>query len=166
MMNRRTALTLLTGSVCVPRMALAATPREIGWDDLIPEGLPYAEIIGEGDIDAENDTWVPVYDENAIKLNEDLNGALIRMPGYIIPLETSPEGVSNFMLVPYVGACLHTPPPPANQLVMVNTADPWPNDNLWDPVWVTGLMHTQLQSTSLGQTGYALTADNMEIYTW
>ena len=166
MLNRRTALMLLTGSVIAPKTALAATPREIMWDDLIPPGLPYSEIIGEGEIDAINDTWNPIYDANAVKLNEALNGAYITMPGFIIPFDISAKGVTSFMLVPYVGACIHTPPPPANQLVMVDSAKPWPGDQLWDAVWVTGTMRTQLQSTKLGQTGYSLTADDMKVFEW
>ncbi len=157
---------LLSGSVLTPKTALAATPREITWDDLIPPGLPYSEIIGEGELDEANDTWLPVYDENGIKLNEKLNGTYIKMPGFIIPLETSAEGVTDFMLVPYVGACIHTPPPPANQLVMVNSSKPWPDDELWEPVWVTGTIRTQLQSTTLGQIGYSISADDLETYIW
>ncbi|OSP55798.1 DUF3299 domain-containing protein [Pseudoruegeria sp. SK021] len=166
MLNRRAALMLLSGSVVVPKMGFAATPREITWDDLLPPGLPYAEIIGEGELDEANDLWNPIYDENATKLNEELNGAYIKMPGFIIPFETGVEGVTDFMLVPYVGACLHTPPPPANQLVMVTAAEPWPSEQLWDPVWVTGRMSTQLQSTSLGQTGYSIAAADMDVYEW
>ncbi|MEP4198024.1 MAG: DUF3299 domain-containing protein [Aliishimia sp.] len=166
MLNRRNTLMFMTGAITAPNVALAANAREIMWDDLLPPGLPYSEIIGEGVIDPVNDTWNPIYDANAIKLNEDLNGAYIRMPGFIIPFDVSAKGVTNFMLVPYVGACIHTPPPPANQLVMVNTAQPWPGDKLWDPVWVTGQMSTQLQTTELGQTGYSISADEMEIYVW
>ncbi|MEP6020015.1 MAG: DUF3299 domain-containing protein [Paracoccaceae bacterium] len=166
MLDRRTTLMLMSGVAVAPKTAFAATAREIKWDDLIPAGLPYSEIIGEGDIDPINDTWNPVYDENAFKMNESLNGAFIKMPGFIIPFDVSAEGVTNFMLVPYVGACIHTPPPPANQLVMVNAATPWPGDQLWDPVWVTGTMRTQLQSTKLGQTGYSIAAEEMEVYVW
>jgi uncharacterized protein len=166
MLNRRTALMLLSGATLAPKVGFAATPRQIMWDDLIPPGLPYAEIIGEGEIDAINDTWNPIYDANAVKLNEALNGAYITMPGFIIPFDISAKGVTSFMLVPYVGACIHTPPPPANQLVMVDSAKPWPGDQLWDAVWVTGTMRTQLQSTKLGQTGYSLTADDMKVFEW
>ncbi|SFS57668.1 hypothetical protein SAMN04488040_1097 [Sulfitobacter marinus] len=166
MVNRRTALMLLSGFSLAPQASLAASPRKIMWDDLIPPGLPYAEIIGEGEIDMLNDTWNPVYDANAVKLNEALNGAYIIMPGFIIPFDISAKGVTSFMLVPYVGACIHTPPPPANQLVMVNSAKPWPSDQLWDAVWVTGTLRTQLQSTKLGQTGYSLTADKMKVFEW
>ena len=166
MLDRRTALMLFSGSIALPGTAIAATPREVTWNDLIPPGVAYSEIIGEGEVDLANDTWNPIYDANGVKLNEDLNGAFIKMPGFIIPFDTSAEGVTSFMLVPYVGACIHTPPPPANQLVMVDSVKPWPGDQLWDPVWVTGTMHTQLQSTKLGQTGYAITANAMEVYEW
>ncbi|WP_195821637.1 DUF3299 domain-containing protein [Roseobacter sp. MH60115] len=166
MLSRRSALTLFSASALVPTSAVAAAPREVMWDDLIPPGTPYSEIIGEGEIDEVNDTWNPIYDANATKLNETLNGAYVRMPGYIIPLDFNSKGVKDFILVPYVGACIHTPPPPANQLVMVNADSYWPGNQLWDAVWVTGTMHTQLQSTELGQTGYAILADEMEAYEW
>lgn len=150
----------------LPSVATANVAHEITWDDLIPPGVPYAEIIGEGTMDEANDIWRPVYDHNATKLNSDLHGAYIRMPGFILPLELDAEGISEFVLVPYVGACLHTPPPPPNQLVLVRAVDPWPSDALWDPVWVTGKMSTQLMSTEVAETGYALIADEMERYEW
>ena len=109
MLNRRSTLALLSGSLALPKMALASSPKEVMWDDLIPPGLPYSEIIGEGELDEVNDVWNPIYDANSIKLNEELNGAYITMPGYIIPFDISAEGVTSFMLVPYVGACIHTP---------------------------------------------------------
>ena len=166
MFNRRTALALAAGALGAPKTALAASALEITWDDLIPPGVPYSEIIGEGEIDAINDTWNPVYDANAVKLNKKLDGAYIRMPGYVIPFDVGSEGVRDFILVPYVGACIHTPPPPANQLVMVRTEKPWKGTDLWDPVWVTGVLRLELQSTNLGDIGYALTAQEMEVYEW
>lgn len=166
MLNRRKTLILMSGAAVTPMASFAANPKEIVWDDLLPPGLPYSEIIGEGELDETNDVWNPIYDANATKLNEDLNGVYIKMPGFIIPFDTSAKGVTSFMLVPYVGACLHTPPPPANQLVMVHSEKPWPSDKLWDPVWVSGLMSTQLQSTKLGQTGYSIAAYDMEVYVW
>lgn len=166
MLNRRSALALMSATAALPTASFGATPKTVSWEELIPKGVPYSEIVEMGEIDYLNDTWNPVFDANATKLNEKLNGVLIKMPGFIIPLETSAAGVTEFLMVPYVGACIHTPPPPANQLVMAKTKDPWPSDQLWDPVWVTGVMRTQLQSTDLGQTGYAITAQAMEVYEW
>ena len=78
-------------------------------------------------MDEANDTWRPIYDANASKLNMALDGVTVRLPGYIIPVDLGADGVTSFVLVPYVGACIHVPPPPANQLVFVTTEKPWPN---------------------------------------
>ena len=146
-----------------------ASSDPVMWRDVcLANGDALVELIEQfqGELDEVNDTGNPIYDANGTKLNEALNGAYIKMPGFIIPFDVSPEGVKDFMLVPYVGACIHTPPPPANQLVMVSARKPWPGDQLWDAVWVTGTMRTQLQSTNLGQTGYSIAADEMEVYVW
>ncbi|MCO4839699.1 MAG: DUF3299 domain-containing protein [Rhodobacteraceae bacterium] len=164
--SRRKLITSALASAALPRAALAKTPTEITWDDLIPPGVPYSEIVAAGEMDETNDIWQPVFDENATKLNPVLDGAYIKMPGYIIPIDQSTDGVTSIVLVPYVGACLHTPPPPANQLVFVTTNKPWPSDNLWDAVWVTGQMQHELQSTEVAETGYLLKAEEMETYVW
>lgn len=165
-LTRRAACGLGLAGLAAPQVALGATHREITWDDLVPPGVPFAEIIGEGDLDEAADTWRPIFDENAYKMNPALDGADIKMPGYIIPLETTGDGVTHFILVPYIGACIHVPPPPANQLVLVSSTKPWPVDDLWDAVWVYGKMSIALQSLELGDTGYALQADNVELYVW
>lgn len=163
--RRRFGLLAASGLVA-PAPALASSVREITWDDLIPPGVPYSEIVGEGDVDEVNDSWNPIFDENGSKLNLDLDGKAIKMPGYIIPLESGSAGVTEFVLVPYVGACIHVPPPPPNQLVFVTSSAPWPSDQLWDAIWVTGTLSAKMQSTSLGEIGYELAASAIEIYEW
>lgn len=164
--TRRQLLATSLAGAAFAQPGLASSPREIGWEDLIPEGVPYSEIIGEGDLDEINDTWSPIFDANATKLNEELDGALVRLPGFILPLEMGAEGVTEFMLVPYIGACIHVPPPPPNQLVTVTSETPWPGDQFWDAVWVEGLMRTEIQTNELAQTGYAMSASHIEIYVW
>ena len=95
-----------------------------------------------------------------------MDGAYIKMPGFAVPLTFDGESVVEFLLVPYVGACIHTPPPPANQLVFVNAKTPWKMGDPWDAIWVTGLMRTQIQTTDLGESGYFIEADAMELYEW
>ncbi len=153
-------------NAALPQAAFANTATEITWDDLIPPGVPYSEIIGEGEMDWHNDIWRPIFDANATKLNPALDGAYIKMPGFIIPIELSTDGVTSFVLVPYVGACLHTPPPPPNQLVFVTTRTPWPSQDLWEAVWVTGQMQHEIQTTDVAETGYTLNAEQMEVYVW
>ncbi|KEJ90059.1 DUF3299 domain-containing protein [Sulfitobacter donghicola] len=163
---RRHFVASALAAATLPQAALAKSAKEITWNDLIPPGVPYSQIIGEGEMDEAADTWRPVFDENATKLNPALDGAYIKMPGFILPFDITTAGVTSFVLVPYVGACLHTPPPPANQLVFVTPRKPWPSQDLWEAVWVTGKMTHELQATEVADTGYALTADKMEIYVW
>jgi hypothetical protein len=166
LVSRRQMIATALASAALPQAALARTPIEISWDDLIPPGVPYSEIIAEGEMDERNDIWRPVFDANATKLNPTLDGAYIKMPGFIIPIDLSTDGVTSFVLVPYVGACIHTPPPPPNQLVFVTTQTPWPSTDLWEAVWVTGQMQHEIQTTDVAETGYLLNADEMEVYVW
>ena len=165
-LSRRTLIKIATALIALPRVVSAAAPREITWDDLIPPGVPYSEIIAEGELDEENDYWRPIFDENSTKLNPALADAYIKMPGFIIPIDISGDGVTSFILVPYVGACIHVPPPPPNQLVFVTTKVPWPSERLWEAVWVTGTMQNKVQYTEVADTGYELEADWIEIYIW
>ncbi|MEQ6202432.1 DUF3299 domain-containing protein [Sulfitobacter sp. HNIBRBA2951] len=165
-LSRRKLITTAAAVAALPRSGFARAAREIQWQDLIPPGVPYSKIIGEGEIDAIADTWLPEFDENATKLNKKLDGAYIKMPGYMLPIDLTTKGVTSFLMVPYAGACVHTPPPPANQLVYVETKKPWPSDRLWDAVWVTGQLRHELQSTTLADIGYSMTADLIETYEW
>lgn len=165
-LSRRQLIATALAGVALPQSALARTPAEIAWEDLIPPGVPYSNIIADGEKDERNDIWRPVFDANATKLNPILDGAYIKMPGFIIPIDLSIDGVTSFVLVPYVGACIHTPPPPPNQLVFVTTETPWPSDDLWEAVWVTGEMQHDIQTTEVAETGYVLNADKIEVYIW
>ena len=166
LLSRRQLITTAAAFSALPQTVFANTPTEITWDDLIPPGVPYSEIIGEGEIDELNDVWRPIFDENATKLNTSLNGSYIKIAGFIIPIDMASDGIKSFVLVPYFGACIHTPPPPPNQLVFVTTEIPWHSENLWDAVWVTGVMKGQLQATDIADTGYSLSADSVSVYEW
>ena len=86
----------------------------------------------------------------------------MRIPGFIVPIDYSGTGVTAFILVPYVGACVHVPPPPANQLVFVTTPKPYENSGLFEAVNVTGIFGVSTISTQLAEVGYALSADKIE----
>ena len=72
--------------------------------------------------------------------NEELDGKPVRIPGYLLPLEFDGDKVSEFLLVPYVGACIHTPPPPPNQIVHVVADKPFATKGLFEAVVVTAKM--------------------------
>jgi uncharacterized protein len=105
-------------------------------------------------------------------VNPTLNGKLVRIPGYLLPLEYSGKMVSEFLLVPWVGACIHTPPPPPNQIVHVKPDKPFETNGMFAAVWVTGTLATTSSKKSLfmldGSSdidiGYSLRASVVEPY--
>lgn len=70
--------------------------------------------------------------------NAEILGQSIRLGGYVLPLEMEGENAIEFLLVPTVGACIHVPPPPANQMVHVSYPSGFAVTGLYDPVWITG----------------------------
>lgn len=74
---------------------------------------------------------------------ESLNNVHVRMPGYLLPLDYENEVSTEFLLVPWVGACIHTPPPPKNQIVFLDYPAGFKQVSEFQPVWVEGLMTTK-----------------------
>jgi len=105
-------------------------------------------------------------------VNSDLQGNLVRMPGYALPLELNEDGVREFLLVPYVGACIHVPPPPPNQMIYVELSEAYQLTSLYDPVWITGQIRTEPSSRLLTfvdgsapvEMGYAMQGVTIEPY--
>lgn len=95
-------------------------------------------------------------------VRSEWNGKIVRIPGFVVPLDFDGAGVSTFILVPFVGACVHVPPPPANQLVFVTTQRPFESKGLQEPVHVIGRFGTASTWTQLAEVGYALSADRIE----
>ena len=104
--------------------------------------------------------------------NKELVGKPVRIPGYLLPLEYDGDKVVEFFLVPYVGACIHTPPPPPNQIVHVETSEGFSVEGLYTPVWVNGLLENERSESSLSYvdgssnipSSYSLKATLVEAY--
>ena len=107
-------------------------------------------------------------------VDTSLNGQKVRLPGYMLPLEMTGSKVSEFLLVPFVGACIHVPPPPPNQIVLVKTITTagYNSKQLYEPVWVTGVIAVQSMAKNLYlvdgsanvDIGYAMQAIQIEPY--
>lgn len=93
-----------------------------------------------------------------------LNGQQIRLGGYPVPLETDAKGRSTeFFLVPYPGACIHVPPPPPNQIVLVRYPAGILLDDIYAPLWVDGTLRIEPVSNDLADAAYALAAANVAL---
>ncbi|PAA07697.1 hypothetical protein CJU81_18315 [Pseudomonas fragi] len=148
----------------------AAEPKELTWSEMIPADAP-----------PEAPDMTPLHDlsqmgsmEAAPAARQDLpnapvvpalDGQLIRLPGYIVPLEVSEDGrTTDFLLVPYFGACIHVPPPPSNQIVHVTSKEGVKLDELYQPYWIVGALQVKPSTSELADAGYQMDAQKIVVY--
>jgi len=94
---------------------------------------------------------------------QELNGKTVRIGGYVVPLDFEQTSIREFLLVPFVGACIHVPPPPTNQIIYVKAAEAFEVGGPFDPVSVTGTIRTETAVTGLADAGYTLDAVTVEV---
>ena len=147
--------------------------REMEWDALIPDDYRPDKLMQDLNFDELSDDD-PRAAELTAKLRElwdkapvrdDLDGVEMRLPGFVVPVETSTEETTGFLLVPYYGACVHVPPPPANQTVYVVTQSGMGfRPELFEVVWVTGTMSVATIENDVAKAGYTLYATAIAPY--
>ncbi len=151
--------------------AQPAKARTIEWDEMIPPDWDPLKDFKDINLGMMNDgdpratallkRMREVWDQAPV--NNALDGAQVRIPGYVVPLEEGKTGVTEFLLVPYFGACIHTPPPPANQIIHVQAAKAKGLRSM-DTVWVTGRMEVFRGDSFMGVSGYRMQAPAVEAY--
>ena len=161
------------GSGTTPSAAAAAGVRTIGWEALSPpEWDPFKEFRGvnlgalqDGDPKAAEmmkrmrEVW-----DNA-PVNRALVGQAVRIPGFVVPLEDTKEGLKEFLLVPYFGACVHSPPPPSNQIIHVLPKSAVKGLRSMDAVWITGTLQNTQTDSYMGASSWRVEAVNVAPYT-
>lgn len=158
--DRRAVLAALSALAVAPSTVLASDFIDLNWRDLVPEGQVFIPPVVQGLIDHTDDNLFGLQPPSQ-GVRSEWNGQTVRLPGYIVPIDFSGTGVTAFILVPFVGACVHVPPPPANQLVFVTTEVPYQSSGLFEAVNVTGMFGTASTSTQLADIAYALSADRI-----
>jgi uncharacterized protein len=170
---------LIATALAVPllgRLGLARAadpvPKETSWEELMPKDWdPMKELrtgdlglVQEGSVKERNmmrqmrEVW-----DNAPP-NPKMDGARVRLPGYVVPLEEVKGELKEFLLVPYFGACIHSPPPPANQIVHVVSSTPLKGWRTMDAVWVNGTLKSSRADTAMGASGYLIADPVVERY--
>lgn len=143
----------------------------IGWEDLMPEGeeerlqkmyaaqMASLYSIQEG---SAADTAVQIGSFNTVDTFDEKK---IRIPGYTVPFSYDAKAeISEFLLVPYFGACIHAPPPPPNQTIFVRTDKPILLKDLPQAVWVEGTLHAEKQESDLADAAYIIDLTRVEKY--
>jgi hypothetical protein len=134
----------------------AAEPKELFWEDLTPK-----DFFALPPPDFSHDNKMPQLQPNA-PLVEALDGQFVKIPGFIVPLEGTAEKTTEFLLVPYFGACVHVPPPPSNQIVYVRFTEGVNIGDLYDAVWITGTLSTSGWEGDIASVGYTLSGNAIE----
>ena len=148
----------------------ADAPAEtLTWRDLLPEGeQALIDQLRAGEASPSLMSRFGSRDNEQIgtfNAVEDLDGAIVRMPGFILPLDQAEAGAAReFLLLPYHGACIHYPPPPPNQIVFIRSAAPIRYDALWDPVIVEGRMEVRRASSELAEAAYTMAVRSVRPY--
>lgn len=156
-----------------------ANPKRIVWDDLMPDDFKpeklqekYAKDIARLDaLPDDSEEGLAIIERiqkevDAIPANPKLDGMWVSLPGFIAPLEIKNAAIKRFLLVPYFGACIHVPPPPVNQTVLVDTL---PNQGIRlhevdYPFLVTGQIQVINNTFDIGTSGYHLKEAKVERY--
>jgi hypothetical protein len=130
-----------------------------------PGGLPGAGPDGSTPAPQAEGRWMsgPLQPADApAPVVAELDGKRVRIGGYVVSLDFDATRVKEFLLVPFVGACIHVPPPPANQIVYVKSEPGFEVTGMFDPVWVTGILKATTAHTGLAEAGYSLVAEKVE----
>ncbi|MGD9942172.1 MAG: DUF3299 domain-containing protein [Burkholderiaceae bacterium] len=172
--RRLLAAALIATAGCFSRGAAATSYRELSWNDLIPkdwdptkEFKDLQHLANASDFDPRvqqlYDRMREVWDKAPTV--RELAGQAVRLPGYVVPLEEVKGAIQEFLLVPYFGACIHTPPPPANQIIHVRSASPVKGLRTMDAVWVSGTLDVKRADSLMGVSGYTLAAASVRKHT-
>jgi hypothetical protein len=141
-----------------------ADVRELQWSDLIPADAPpppppvaLHDMSQLADALAAEAGPAAAQQSPAEPVVKELDGVQVKLPGYIVPLDMSEDGrVTEFLLVPYFGACIHVPPPPSNQIVYVQSETGIKLEALYQPFWITGAMQVEAVESDLANAGYKI----------
>ncbi|MGY4531605.1 hypothetical protein ACVW0Y_000715 [Pseudomonas sp. TE3786] len=153
--------------------AWAADVRELTWSEMVPPDAPVAtqpqapmhDLSQLADALAAESAPAAKQQSPAAPVVQALNGQVVKLPGYIVPLEVGEDSrVTEFLLVPYFGACIHVPPPPSNQIVHVTSELGVLMDALYQPFWVEGPLLVKNSSSDLADAGYAMDASKIYPY--
>lgn len=176
---------LLTISLAGVSLAQAEEPAEkpltfngeavqvLDWEELMPADFSLDSLLGNPDEISSLDDLDPAatqyMDQMMAALASapvvpEMDGKMVKVPGFVVPVQGDGLNVTEFFLVPYFGACIHVPPPPSNQIIYVRFEPGTKVENLYDAIWVTGKLETEVTTHELASSGYSLEAFLIEPY--
>ncbi|MGL6259869.1 DUF3299 domain-containing protein [Vibrio sp. WXL103] len=131
-------------------VAAALTP--LSWQELIPLEERHQGLIQPINHDIPLDVQAPQIRQGSMVT--DLNNTEQTLAGFVVPLGIEANKITEFLLVPFFGACLHIPPPPPNQLILVEQAIDYVEP--WEPIVLQGTLKVQTHTSDDIESGYRL----------
>ncbi|MGI9315334.1 MAG: DUF3299 domain-containing protein [Luminiphilus sp.] len=132
----------------------------------IEDGSPEDQItsqISNATLEEEEDVYQRALASTDV--NTELDGQSVRIPGFVVPLEfDEAQTISQFFLVPYFGACLHMPPPPPNQIILVDAPAGVQMAALYEPFWIEGQISTTVSENDMAKSAYAMQLHRLTPY--
>jgi hypothetical protein len=141
------------------------TFAEIEWKDLIPaeeiENYRHAVVFSMRNIDHNTDQRAAQF--GSFKTVAAMEGRRIALPGYVVPLDTDDHGLMTaFFFVPTMGACIHVPPPPPDQMIYVTLSRPVTAPDIGESRWLRGKLHAQTHELNLASAAYSMTDPQLD----
>jgi hypothetical protein len=116
----------------------------------------------------QNVSWSTLKTLNSAQPNSPasaLNNKNVAIPGFMVPLEDDADEVTEFILVPFAGACIHVPPPPPNQMIYVKlTRNQKAKMSFTEPIIVTGHLHVTTVQSPYGDISFNMDGDAVRRY--
>lgn len=162
MTRRLRQLALMVLLAASPLVGATEEALKLDWIDLVPQSeRKHFDSVGMPNV---KHNGAAAQQSKVGAVRNELNGSQVKIPGFVIPLEGDENTVTEFLLVPYFGACIHVPPPPPNQIIYVKFPKGAPVQQLWDVIYVVGTLKTVPMSTELADTGYMIEGSAIEEY--
>lgn len=150
----------------IPEHDLEALKNPPAYLDEIEDGSEADQLSGQLSSDQFADKDDPYQRALAsTDIKAEYNKQLVRLPGFIVPLEFDDEQVvTRFFFVPFFGACIHVPPPPPNQIIYSKFDEGIQLEVLYDPFWIQGKLVTELIENSVAKSAYTMEVHSIEPY--
>lgn len=137
---------------------------EINWSDLMPPNWDSVKKFSQFNFykfkDGDPAAEVELKKMRAIfykaPIEPKMNDRKISISGFMIPLNKKDEPIKDFLLVAFVGTCIHEAPPAANQTIHVTVTEPLQGVKAMAPITIKGVINTAYIDTPMGGAGYRM----------
>ncbi len=163
-------------------------PLPIVWSDLLPEGAldeyfrqqeefyerlemrlqaeatRLSDVTAGAEIEEGSDLdYMPQF--GTFDTVDDIDGTLIRIPGYVVPFNfETDDRYTEFLFVPSQVACIHTPPPPPNQVIYVRADEAARVEDIWAPYYLEGVISIERNENDLGNAAYTVDLSSLDLF--